>query len=88
MHDKNIKEYSYSNDTGDAQAVVYHVFPGIEIAYTTVHMDDFDFGLFDYFQPGANKSSVPIHLAASVIVTAPIILLFIMSLFWGKQDEF
>ncbi len=36
------------------------------------------YGLFDYFQPGANKSSVPLHLAASVIVTAPILLLFIM----------
>ena len=58
MHDKNIKEYSYSNDTGDAQAVVYHLFPGIEIAYTTVHMDDFDFGLFEQ---GERKNYATIH---------------------------
>ena len=37
---KSIKEYSYSDDTGDAQAVVYHLFPGVEVAYTSVHMAD------------------------------------------------
>ena len=44
---KSIREYSYSDDTGDAQAVVYHLFPGVEVAYTSVHMADFDFGLFE-----------------------------------------
>lgn len=38
-------EYVYTNDTGDAQIMVYHVFPGVEVAYTSVHMGDFDFGL-------------------------------------------
>ena len=38
-------EYSYTNDTGDAQIIVYHVFPGVEVAYSSVHMGDFDFGL-------------------------------------------
>lgn len=37
---KSIKEYSYSDDTGDAQAFVYHLFPGVEVAYTSVHMAD------------------------------------------------
>ena len=45
--EKSIREYSYSDDTGDAQAVVYHLFPGVEVAYTSVHMADFDFGLFE-----------------------------------------
>ena len=38
-------EYVYTNDTGDAQIIVYHVFPGVEVAYASVHMGDFDFGL-------------------------------------------
>ena len=37
---KSIKEYSYTDDTGDAQAFVYHLFPGVEVAYTSVHMAD------------------------------------------------
>ena len=55
---KSIREYSYSNDTGDAQAVVYHLFPGVEVAYTSVHMADFDFGLFEQ---GERKNYVSIH---------------------------
>lgn len=58
---KNIREYSYSNDTGDAQAVVYHLFPGVEVAYTSVHMADFDFGLFEH---GERKNYVSIHYCA------------------------
>ena len=38
-------EYFYSNDTGDAQIMVYHIFPGVEVVYSSVHMGDFDFGL-------------------------------------------
>ena len=38
-------EYLYSDDSGDAQIMVYHVFPGVEVAYASVHMGDFDFGL-------------------------------------------
>lgn len=56
--EKNITEYSYSDETGDAQAIVYHVFPGIEVAYTSVHMADFDFGLFEQ---GERKNYVSIH---------------------------
>ena len=55
---KNITEYSYSDDTGDAQAVVYHLFPGVEVAYTSVHMADFDFGLFEQ---GERKNYVSIQ---------------------------
>ena len=55
---KSISEYSYSNDTGDAQAVVYHLFPGVEAAYISVHMTDFDFSLFEQ---GDRKNYVTIH---------------------------
>lgn len=55
---KRIREQSYSDDTGDAQAVVYHLFPGVEVAYTSVHMADFDFGLFEQ---GERKNYVSIH---------------------------
>ncbi len=37
------QEYSFSNDTGDAKIIVYHIFPGIEVVYASVHMDHFDF---------------------------------------------
>lgn len=45
--EEHITEYSYSDDTGDAQAVVYHLFPGVEVVYISVHMETFDFGLFE-----------------------------------------
>ena len=51
---ERIREYSYSNDTGDAQAIIYHLFPGIEVAYTSVHMAGFDLGLFEQ---GKRKNS-------------------------------
>ena len=38
-------EYVFTDDTGDAQIIVYHVFPGVEVAYDSVHMGDFDFSL-------------------------------------------
>lgn len=37
------REYHFKNDTGDAQVIVYDIFPGIEVAYASVHMDHFDF---------------------------------------------
>lgn len=37
------REYLYENETGDAQIVVYELFPGVEVAYASVHMDRFDF---------------------------------------------
>lgn len=55
---KSITEYSYSDDTGDAQVLVYQLFPGVEVAYCTVHMTDFDFGLFEQ---GEGKNCVSIH---------------------------
>lgn len=44
---QEIKEYFYTNESGDAQITVYRVFPGVEIAYVSVHMMDFDFGLIE-----------------------------------------
>lgn len=38
------KEYSFSGDTGDAVITVYTVFPGIELAYNSVHIDCFNLG--------------------------------------------
>ena len=60
MHEekKNITEYVYSDDTGDAQAIVYQLFPGVEVVYISVHMADFDFGLFEQ---GERKNYVSIH---------------------------
>lgn len=55
---KSIIDYSFSNDTGDAQAMVYNLFPGVEVAYTSVHMADFDFGLF---YQSERKNYVSIH---------------------------
>lgn len=39
---ENKKEYSYTNETGDATLTVYTVFPGIQVVYNSVHMDRFD----------------------------------------------
>lgn len=55
---KNITEYSYSDDRGDAQAIVYQLYPGVEVAYISVHMADFDFGLFEQKE---QKKYVSIH---------------------------
>lgn len=38
-----INEYSFTNETGDAKITTYRIFPGIEAAYVSVHMDHFDF---------------------------------------------
>lgn len=38
------REYILSNETGDAKIQVYEPIPGIETAYASVHMDQFDFG--------------------------------------------
>lgn len=56
--DKNRTQYTFSDDTGDAQALVYHVFPGVEVAYISVHMGDFDFG---FFEEGQRKNFVTVH---------------------------
>lgn len=51
-------EYRCSNDTGDAHITVYHLFPGIEVAFVSVHMADFDFGLTE---KGFRNQYVGIH---------------------------
>ena len=56
--EKNIIKFSYSDDTGDAQAIVYHLFAGVEVAYISVHMANFDFGLLE---PSERKNDVSIH---------------------------
>ena len=56
--EKHISEYSYTDDTGDAQATVYDLFPGVEVAYISVHMADFDFGLFEQSE---RKHYISIH---------------------------
>lgn len=38
-----IKEYAFSDETGDAKATVYCLFPGIEVAYISAHTSCFDF---------------------------------------------
>ena len=53
-----IKEHLYSDDTGDAKATAYHLFPGVEVAYISVHMAKFDFGLFEQ---GERKNYVSVH---------------------------
>lgn len=37
------REYCYADDTGDARIAVYPLFPGVEAAYISVHMQHFDF---------------------------------------------
>ncbi len=53
-----IKEHLYSDDAGDANATVYHLFPGVEVAYISVHMAKFDFGLFEQ---GERNHYVSVH---------------------------
>lgn len=45
--DKYITEYSFSDDTGDAHVIVYRPFSGIEVAYVSAHMGEFDFSLIE-----------------------------------------
>lgn len=56
--DKNIKEFFYNDEKGDAHAMVYHLFPGVEVAYISVHMAHFDFG---FFEQGPRKNYVSIQ---------------------------
>ena len=39
----NITEHLFESETGDASITVYHLFPGVEVAYVSVHMNEFDF---------------------------------------------
>lgn len=38
-----IREYFCCDHRGDAQAMVYHPFPGVEVAFISIHMAEFDF---------------------------------------------
>ena len=44
---KDTTEYTFNDETGDAHITVYHLFPGVEVAYVSAHMGDFDFSLFE-----------------------------------------
>lgn len=44
---KDITEYSFNDKNGDAHITVYHLFPGVEVAYVSAHMGDFDFSLIE-----------------------------------------
>lgn len=46
MHEKK-REYTYRNETGDAKIQVYHIFPGIEVAYISAHTAELDFSCLD-----------------------------------------
>lgn len=39
------KEYTYTNEVGDATITVYDVFPGVQLAYHSVHMDKLDLNM-------------------------------------------
>lgn len=44
MNDKkSITDYYYSDERGDAHAVVYRLFPGIEVAYISLYLWDDSF---------------------------------------------
>ncbi len=47
--DKNITEYSFSDDSGDAHVIVYRPFSGVEVAYISAHMGEFDFSLIEKY---------------------------------------
>ena len=55
---QEIKRYSFSDETGDAESVVFRIFPGVEVTYTSIHMADFDFAIFE---PGERTNYVGIH---------------------------
>lgn len=41
------REYTYSDEMGDAKIAVYSISAGVEVAYVTAHMGSLDFGLFE-----------------------------------------
>lgn len=44
MEELKKTEHIIANDIGDAHITVYNVFPGIQLVYHSVHMDEFDLG--------------------------------------------
>ena len=55
---KDITEYTFNDKTGDAHITVYHLFPGVEAAFSSVHMADFD---FDLVEKGLRKNYIGIY---------------------------
>ena len=53
-----ITEHKYNNETGDAKVMRYHLFPGVEVAYMSVHMSDFN---FEVFEQKEGKNYVSVH---------------------------
>ena len=39
-----VRQNNFSDDSGDAHATVYHLFSGVNVAFVSVHMAQFDFG--------------------------------------------
>ena len=56
--EKYVKEYSHGDDRGHVQAMVYRPFPGVEVAFASVHMAEFDFG---FWEQGNEERDVTIH---------------------------
>ena len=44
MSSEHVERRIFSDDMGDAEMVIYHVFPGVQLVYNSVHMDRFDVG--------------------------------------------
>ena len=55
---ENVTEYTVQNETGDARITIYHVFPGVEIAYISAHMDEFD---LEFIDPKCRQNTAGIH---------------------------
>ena len=55
QQENHVSQYTFSDDTGDARATVYHLFPGIEVAFVSVHMAKFDFGMLEKWR--GNRSA-------------------------------
>ncbi|MBQ7796907.1 MAG: helix-turn-helix transcriptional regulator [Lachnospiraceae bacterium] len=58
MNTMEYKEYSFSNPVGETKLKVYQIFPGVELVYSSVHMDSYDLG--DY-QDGVIDNLIEIH---------------------------
>lgn len=47
MNVEKVTKHLFDDDQGDMQIDVYHVFPGVEVAFMSLHMADFDFSRFE-----------------------------------------
>ena len=44
---KDVTEYTFYDENGDAHITIYHLFSGVEVAYICAHMGEFDFALIE-----------------------------------------